>query len=87
MFSLSCIEILSLISCFAEIFRFWDVWAHEFMLTFMSSGVVYGGFRMITLDFLETDLLLFSEVCNSTCWNIYGFEVGGAGDAMSLEMV
>ena len=78
MFSPSGVELSLLMSYFADILRCWDVWAKGFMLTFVSEGVVDGGFRLVPLAVLGADFMLLSEVYNSTCWKFDGFEGGGA---------
>ena len=37
------------------------------MLTFVPAGVMYGGFILVTLYVLGNDVMLLSEVWNSTC--------------------
>ena len=87
MFSLYGIDILLLIDGFARIFRSWDIWANELMLTFVSESVVDGGFRITLLAFLGTGFLFSSEFWNSTCWKLDEFAGGGAGGAMIFAMV
>ena len=57
------------------------------MLPFVSAGVVDGGFRLVPLYFLGTDVMPLSEVWNSTCWKFGGFAGGGDDGALVFSMV
>ena len=46
-----------------------------------------GGFRLLPLDVLGTDVVLLSEVFNSTCWNFDDFAGGETDGSLIFEMV
>ena len=83
----SFMELSLLIAYFADIFRCWDVWAKDFMFTFVSVGVVYGGYRLVPLSFLGTYVMPLSEFWNSTCWKLDGSVGVGDGVYLIFSMV